>query len=195
MRSTPNPPRIQLRTLTELALAIALATVLDLVSKSMPMPRALHGGSISLHMLPILVVAFRHGWRLGALAGAGYGVVNFLLGMHIIHLLQPLLDYPVAFGAVGLAGLGAPRPVAADQALELTLILRLRLSFWIVVGNGGRFLAHFLSGIIFWAQYAPPDQPVWIWSLLYNGAYMAPETILDILLLQLMLRRIFRYVA
>ena len=158
------------------------------------MPRALHGGSISLHMLPILVIAFRHGWRLGSLAGAGYGVVNFVLGMHVVHPIQPLLDYPIAFGAVGLAGLGAPGRGRGRPA-HLTSFLRIRLSFWILIGNSGRFSAHFLSGIIFWAQNAPADQPVWLWSLAYNGAYMAPETILDILLLQLMLRRIFRYIS
>ena len=194
MEDQKTPIPIPLQTLTELSLAVALAAVLDLFSKTMPIPRPMYGGSISLHTLPLLVIAFRHGWRLGMLAGAGYGIVNFILGMHIIHPIQPLLDYPIAFGAVGIAGLGSPRTSPRGHP-PLTPILRLRFGCWILLGNGGRFLAHFLSGIVFWSQNAPADQPVWLWSLAYNGAYMLPETIIDILLLQLMLRRILRYVT
>ena len=185
---------MQLRTLTELALAISLAAVLDMVSKSMPLPRLIQGGSISLHALPIIIVAFRHGWRLGMVAGSGYGLINFVLDMHIVHPIQVPLDYPVAFAAVGLAGLGSRR-FAGSTRESLTLGLRLHLGLWVFVGEGLRFLAHFVSGIVFWGNNAPAGQPVWLFSLIYNGTYMLPETIIDILLLQLMLRRILSYIA
>ena len=178
------------RLLTEMALAIALATVLDLVSKSVPIPRLYHGGSLSLHMLPIFIIAFRHGWRVGTASAAGYGVVNFIMGPFIVHPIQVPLDYLVAFSVVGLAGLGTFRRSGATTP---TPSLRIRIALWVIFANALRFTAHFVSGIVFWAENAPEGQAVWIYSLLYNGSYMMPETVVDILLLQLMLRRIFPY--
>ena len=183
-----------LRQLTEIALAIALAAVLDIASKSFPVPRLMQGGSVSLQMLPIFIVAFRHGWRLGVTAGACYGVVNFLLDMYVVHPIQVPLDYPIAFGLVGFAGLGHPlMPQRGPEMPVFSLGVRLRLAFWVGLGEGLRFLAHFVSGIVFWSQNAPAGQPVWLYSLGYNATYMIPETIIDILLLQLILRRILSY--
>ena len=183
-----------LRQLTEIALAIALAAVLDIAAKSIPVPRLRQGGSVSLQMLQIFIVAFRHGWRLGVTAGACYGLVNFLLDMYVVHPIQVPLDYPIAFGLVGFAGLGHPlMPQRGPEMPVFSLGVRLRLAFWVGLGEGLRFLAHFVSGIVFWSQNAPAGQPVWLYSLGYNATYMIPETIIDILLLQLMLRRILSY--
>ena len=41
-----------------------------------------------------------------------------------------------------------------------------------------RFLCHFLSGMIIWDVYAPEGQPIWLYSLTYNGSYMLVETVL-----------------
>lgn len=173
---------MKVRLYAELAVAIALAAVLDLISKSLPLPRLPYGGSISLRALPILIIALRHGARAGVTAGGAYGVVDFLIHPVFVHPLQLLLDYPVALGALGCAGLlwegGAPWS-------------RTRLLLGIVLGCSLRLLAHFVSGVVFFAQFAPEGQPLWLYSLAYNASYLIPETIVLILLMQLILRRMY----
>jgi thiamine transporter ThiT len=63
------------------------------------------GGSISLQMLPLLVFALRWGAGPGIVVGVAYGFLHSLQDMFVVHPLQYLLDYPIAFGLVGLAGL------------------------------------------------------------------------------------------
>ena len=66
------------------------------------------GGSFGLEMLPILFIAVRRGVLPGLVAGALFGLLQ-LAGVagtpYIYHPVQALLDYPLAFGALGLAGL------------------------------------------------------------------------------------------
>ena len=171
---------MSVRLYAELAVAIALAAVLDLISKSLPLPRLPYGGSISLRALPILIIAFRHGTRAGVMAGGGYGVVDFLIHPVFVHPIQLLLDYPIALGTLGCAGW-----VRGQRAV----LSRGQIVLGILLGCGLRLTAHFISGIVFFAQFAPAGQPGWQYSLSYNSAYMVPETIILIVLAPLIMRR------
>lgn len=173
------------RILTEIAAAVALATVLGLFK--IPLPHLIYGGSVSLETLPVLVVACRRGWRPGALAGAALGTVDFLLKPVVVHPAQVLLDYPVAFGVLGWAA-GLLGCVSASTAVDHPSLARLRVLAGILAGNGARLAAHFASGIIFFAAYAPAGQPVWLYSLLYNLSYLVPQVVFHIILLQLVMR-------
>jgi thiamine transporter len=177
---------VNTRTQAELALAVALAAGLSFYK--IKLPHLLYGGSVSLHALPILVAAFRHGWRGGLAAGAVYGGVNFVITPYYVHPAQVLLDYPLAYASVGLAGLAARGPGAVGEPLS-----RWRILSGLALGMGARFAAHFLSGVVFFSQFAPEGQPAWLYSLLYNASYVIPEFIIYILLLQLILRRILLY--
>ncbi len=95
------------RRLSEIGIGIALAAVLSLLR--VKLPHLLYGGSVSLHMLPILLVAIRHGPRAGVVAGAAYGLVNFLLTPYFVHPIQLVLDYPAAFASLGAVSLLATR--------------------------------------------------------------------------------------
>ena len=88
------------RILVEIALTIALAVVLNLV-KLWRMP---YGGDVSLEMLPILVLALRRGWKPGVVAGALYGLVSLMFGAVVVHWAQFVLDYPLAYALVVVAG-------------------------------------------------------------------------------------------
>ncbi|MDP2234770.1 MAG: energy-coupled thiamine transporter ThiT, partial [Actinomycetota bacterium] len=94
----------RVRTLVEIALTIALAAVLNTL-KIWRMPNA---GTVSFVMLPIIVLGLRRGVAVGLVAGALYGVVDFFVDpFPPVHWVQYVLDYPIAYAAVGLAGLFA----------------------------------------------------------------------------------------
>lgn len=153
--------------LVEAALCIALSAVLGLI-KLWEMPQ---GGSISLEMLPLIVFAMRRGVGPGVFAGVLYGVVNYLLAPVTVHWVQVLLDYPVAHGLVGLAGIFAPLwrrmwDASPRKAVGAALLPG------VAIGVLGRFCAAFVSGVVFFSQYAPEGMPGWLYSLAYNGTYL-----------------------
>ncbi|MDR7567131.1 MAG: energy-coupled thiamine transporter ThiT [Armatimonadota bacterium] len=156
------------RWMAEVAVAVALSAALGML-KVYQLPQ---GGSITAgSMVPVYFVALRWGARRGILAGVLTGLVNFLLEPVFLHPVQFLLDYPVAFGALGLAGLLRPVPWVG-----------------VVVGGAGRFCAHFLSGVVFFRQYAPPGVSPVVYSAVYNGSYMLPEVGISVVLTLLLLR-------
>lgn len=155
--------RFEIRKLTEIALLIAIAFVLDLIASIIPSP-FLYGGSISLAMLPIFVIGLRYDWKVGLLSGLALGFLSTLNNPYIIHPIQYLLDYPIAYGVVGLSG------VFKDQTNRLGRFLA-----GIVLGSFLRYLAHGFSGIIFFSEYALMEgKDPWVYSfILYNLPYMA----------------------
>ena len=119
------------RVLTEAAIAVALSFVLGLfVLFKMPF-----GGSVSLEMIPLILLSLRQGRRVGVVAGATYGLLDLAIDPFVVHPLQLLLDYPLAFGVLGLAGLFKPTVSGCDPrrhgrragALLVPLPLRRRL--------------------------------------------------------------------
>jgi thiamine transporter len=175
---------IPLRMATEISIGIALAVVLGLISKLIQMP---YGGSINLSAVPLLILALRHGVRIGCITGGLYGVVDFLLNPFIFHPVQIILDYPIAFGLLGFSALGFSSSIGQSDLLQ-----RLRVALGIILGNAMRLAAHFVSGMVFFAEYAPEDQPVWLYSLSYNASYIVPEAIIEIMLVQFILRFVRR---
>lgn len=151
------------------AMCIALASVLSCI-KLWAMP---FGGSVTLlSMLPLLLFAYCYGTMPGLVLGALYGVLQFLLdGARFAALgaIPNLLDYPIAFGLLGLAG------VFGKLENE-----KLGLSLGFFLGVAGRCFASFLSGVIFYAEYAPEGMNPAVYSIAYNGAYLLPECILCI---------------
>ncbi len=151
------------RLLLEIALTIALAAVLSMFT----IWRMPQGGSVSLSMLPLFVLAFRRGLLPGLAAGALYGLVDLLVNPFIVHWVQLLLDYPVAYMLVGLSG-------AVSGALHRSLRARdtrrtaLLIGVGVILGAAGRYVAHFLSGLVFFGHFAPEGQPVWLYSAIYN---------------------------
>ena len=159
------------RTMSVGAMCMALSSVLSLI-KLWDMP---FGGSITpASMLPLLLFAYCYGTVPGLTLGALYGVMQFLLdGMRFAALgaIPNLLDYPIAFGLLGLAGLFNRMPNE-----------RLGLALGFFAGCFGRFLASFTSGVVFYAQWAPEGMNPAVYSIVYNGSYMLPECILCIVI-------------
>ena len=158
------------RVLTEAALAVALSFVLGfIVLFKMPF-----GGSVSLEMIPLIVLALRQGWRVGVVAGAAYGLLDLVIDPYVVHPLQLLLDYPLAFGALGLAGLFKPTIRGAVIGATVAVL--------------ARFVCHFLSGVIFFASYAPEGWNPYLYSAAYNAAYLVPSLAIAIVVTVVLLK-------
>jgi thiamine transporter len=161
-------------TLVEIGLTVALSAVFSLIAVRLPINVA--GGSISFAMLPILVIALRRGVAAGVAAGVAFGLIDYFIEPYFVAYAQVALDYFVAFGAVGLAGLGcgAYQRAAAESRTKGAM---LAIPF-ILLGGTGRFVAAWLSGIVFFGQNAPAGQPVWLYSVVYNLGYIVPSILL-----------------
>lgn len=150
------------------AVCMALSSVLSLV-KVLEMPQ---GGSVTAaSMLPIILFAYAYGAGPGLTLGAVYGVLQFILKPYFYSLPQMLLDYPIAFGTIGLAGFFGK---SKNQYLGLTL--------GTVVACFGRLAAAVASGVLFFASYAPDGMNPFVYSLGYNAGYMIPECIICVVL-------------
>lgn len=151
--------------MVETAIMIALAVVLSFV-KVFEMPQ---GGTISLTMIPLLLLAFRRGPVAGIIGGVMYGVISIIIDGVIYHPLSILLDYTLAYGALGIAGF------FKKSYAGITL--------GCIAGVALRYVCSVLSGALLFAEYAPEGMNPWIYSLGYNATYMVPELIICVVAL------------
>ncbi|HHV59097.1 MAG TPA: energy-coupled thiamine transporter ThiT [Clostridiaceae bacterium] len=160
--------------LAEAGIMIAIAQALSYVTV-FQMPQ---GGSITPgSMIPIILFAIRWGPKKGILAGAVYGVLQFILGPKwSFHPVSLIFDYPVAFGLLGLAGLFRNTSTGIAGGT--------------VLGVLGRFLCHVISGVVVFASYAPEGQHPLLYSMIYNGSFLLPELIISLVVVLLVARAI-----
>ncbi len=157
------------KVLAEMAIAIALATVLSYI-KIFNMP---YGGSVTLgSMVPILLISFRRDVKIGVITGVIYGFVQMFLDGWFYSPVGMFLDYPLAFGVIGIAGLFKKQPILG-----------------VVIALTGRFISHFISGVVFFGMYAPEGMSPVVYSAVYNGAYMIPEMVISAILIYLLIQR------
>lgn len=159
------------RILSEAAVLVALAGALNFV-KIFTLPQ---GGSITAGaMVPICWFALRRGAKWGIFAGVVFSFVVMLnpVDFYVVNPAQLLLDYPIAFGALGLAGAFRRHPLVG-----------------VGVGILGRFLSHFASGVIFFSMFAPTGMSPLLYSALYNGSYLSGEFVVTVLIMFLLVKR------
>ncbi len=177
-RLNADPTRWGVAAVAEIAVAVALAAVLGQL-RLFVMPQ---GGSVSLELLPLVFVAVRRGVVPGLAAGFLYGVLQVgLPGAYVLHPAQALLDYPLAFMATALAGFVHVGPLTGRRGA-------LQLLAAVTVAVAGRLVFHFLSGLVFFAEYAPHWEAPWLYALTYNLLFLAPEGALSVVLLWPLLR-------
>jgi thiamine transporter len=164
--------------LVEVAVFTALAFLLDLVSNFVFSRIWPQGGSVSIAMVPVFLMAYRWGIKGGVLTGFLLGLLQFVLGYSQIYTpIQGIIDYLVAFAVVGLAGVIASQIKNAVQQGQKSKWMVYAI-VGILFGSLLRFLSHFYTGIVFFGEYAPKGQPVALYSLIYNGTYMVPSFII-----------------
>ena len=197
--------KMNTRRLTESAMLLAIAIVLELVSK-MFIPEQPFGGQITLvSMLPVVLIGYRHGMKWGFVAAFTYALLEMAIGMKTVSaaflpgyfgdgtmvlkaIIMCLLDYLLAFTVLGLGGLFRNRIKRPGVGLLCGSLVAL----------SARFVCHILSGYILfsgWAEWfftqdgfpawgaklaesLSPAALGWVYSIVYNGMYMVPEIIL-----------------
>ena len=193
------------RRLTESAMLLAMAIVLELVSK-MFIPEMPFGGQITLvSMLPVVLISYRHGVKWGLVAGVTYALIEMAIGAKTVAAaFQPgyfgdgvmllnafimcVLDYLVAFTVLGLGGCFRNQIKSRGAGLLCGSLVAL----------GARYVAHIASGYILfagWAEWFFTQEgfPAWgaalaealspqmlgfVYSVVYNGMYMVPEMVI-----------------
>ena len=188
MSTATTKSHLRIRALCEGAIMLALAIVLNLVSKPIfaNMP---NGGSISLAMFPILFYAHRWGLGNGLLMGFAYGLLDMLLdGGYAWGWQSIILDYLAAYTALGLGGLFKGKDWGIFPGVAL--------------GCLGRFAVHHISGITIYKILVPTEVEGFgvfsnphIYSLVYNGVYMLPNTIIAIVIAALLFVPLKKYFA
>ena len=166
--------KTQTRILVEGALMIALTLVLSYV-KIFDLP---YGGSISLEMIPLVLMSFRNGTKAGVLTSFAYSILGLILGFSNVMYCPTMftqfacimLDYVLAFTVLGFssffAGLfGEKKGLGVVMGSIIVCLLR--------------FVCSYISGAWLWGAYMPDTfSNVWWYSFVYNGSYMFPNTII-----------------
>lgn len=159
--------KLDTRIMARIGIALALATILHFI-KILDLPNG--AGSINLgSMVPILIIAFTYGPEIGMLTGFLFGIIYLIISPYILHPIQVLFDYPLPFMAVGLAG------YFKNQKLLGTFI-----------GMFIRFIFHFISGILFFGEFAPEGWSPMIYSLVVNGSVVAGNLIVILVIISLL---------
>lgn len=159
--------------LLEGSMMLTLAIILGEFVKLFKMPM---GGSVTLGgMVPLFLFSFRWGGRKGLLVGAVYGILDIVIaGFDAVHPISIILDYPLAFAMIGLAGFFKRTSVGYIGG--------------ILTGVVGRFICHVVSGVVFFANYAPEGQTPLVYSILYNGTFLLPELVITMVLTLVMVK-------
>ena len=179
-----NRGRSATRMLCEGAIMVALAQILSYI-KLMELP---NGGSLTPAMFPILLFGLRWGLKDGLLAGFVFGLLQLIFdGAYAWGWQSMLLDYLVAFTPLGLSGLFKGKAWGIFPGT--------------VLGCAGRFVIHYISGITIYRIAAPTevlgtvfDNPE-LYSLVYNGSYMLPNTVLALVIAALLYVPMKKYYA
>ena len=170
------------RTIAEIGIFAALGYVLDFLAGTYSQGLFASGGSIGIAMICVFIITYRRGFIPGILVGLIMGLLDIVDGFYAIGktwydtFFQIMLDYVVAYPLAAI-GAGIFRRLVINANTKGKLVTYVTLGS--ITGGLLKFIAHFLSGVIFWGD---DSGMVWsefhgkpgLYSFLYNGAYMLP---------------------
>ncbi len=151
------------------AMAIALAFLTSML-KLIELPM---GGSITMFsMLFIALIGYWYGLGAGLTTAFAYGILQLIIKPYVISFPQMIIDYPFAFGALGLSGFFSNSKYGLLKGY--------------LTGVFGRFVFAVLSGVIFFGAYAPDNFPnPFAYSVAYNGSYIGVEALITMILISI----------
>jgi thiamine transporter len=149
------------------AVAIALSFALS-YARLFRMPQ---GGSITFaSVLPLIIYSMMFGTRRGVLVCLIYGTLQALQDPYILHPMQFLLDYPLAYGLVGVSGFFADKKLFKNKHIINFLLGG-------IVAVCLRYACHVCSGVFAFADYFYWDEELMstyataaTYSLAYNSS-------------------------
>lgn len=175
--------------MVETALLVAVATVLSMLKIDMPM-----GGGLTIcSMLPIILLSHRYGWKWGLVSSTVYSLLQLVLGLDnvsyatnaIMAIGIILLDYVIAYMVIGLSGITEKFLGKTRSAVIVGIIATFTL----------RFICHVITGAWIWDVLWPNDYGMSsiVYSLAYNGWYMAAETVITIAVAMIVYKPLKKY--
>lgn len=169
------------RMLSNAAICLALSFVLSYI-KIFDLPQ---GGAVTAaSLLPLIAFAYGYGAVPGLAMGIAYGFLQMIQDPYIVGAVQAVLDYPLAFGAIALAGLARKLPDRYGWLVGIALV------------GVGRFVCHTLSGVVFFADYAQGSglSPL-VYSLSYNSFVFVDLVICAVVMAVSQVRATFKRMA
>ena len=158
--------KMDVNIMVKTSILIAIAYVLNQIT----LYRMPQGGSVTpFSMLFLVLVGYLFGVKQGVIAGVVFGLLDLLINPYVIHPIQLILDYPLAFGALGIGALVRNH----KNGLIKTYL----------IGILGRFIVASLSGIIFFLDVTSGVWAGLIVAISYNFTYIAVEGLMTILIL------------
>lgn len=177
--------RNDLRILVEGAIFAGLAMALEYV----PHDLGVSSVQLSYGLIPLGVYSLRRGPVPGMLAGLVWGLLDMWLrgSGSLLNPVQIILEYPVAFGVVGLIGITAPY---VQQHLRAGNVKRAVAGAvgGFIIGDFLKYLCHYFAGVFFWGSYAPKGQSAWLYSLIINGGSFIANLIMGVIVFALLVR-------
>lgn len=155
---------------TKVMVTSAILVAMSIALNQIVLFRMPQGGSVTaFSMLPIVLCAVFFGLRRGLMAGMCVGLIDLIFNPYVIHPVQMILDYPLAFGALAFSALFFTKKFGIIPAY--------------LGGMMSRYLCAVLSGIVFFGEYAPEGFNAISWSLWYNITYLGVEAALTVAVL------------
>lgn len=159
--------KLRSKSLVYASICIAMSFALSYI-RFLELPQ---GGSITFaSLLPLIIYSYIFGSRKGVIAGVIYGFLQFIQAPWFYHPVQFLLDYPIAFAAIGITGIF--REIKLFNGKRL-----LQFAIGAVVAVIFRYLSHVVSGIFVFGSGDPENYGAVAWSFLYNAFSLADMAI------------------
>lgn len=176
--------------MVECSVLIAVSIILSFIK----IYEAPLGGSVTLFsMVPLMIISIRHGlgWGLGSSfifsvfklwMGAGnFAYVPTVKGIIVVILL----DYLLAYTAIGLAGAFRKLKLSENEKTNVTVTTTMGVVLACVV----RFMSHFVNGAVVWYEITKNGDwneyvhtvGMWVYSFVYNITYIGPEAVMTII--------------
>lgn len=161
-----NRGRLTVKQLAFCAMSVALGTVLSNI-KLFHFP---YGGSVTLlSMFVICLPGYFFGLGAGLMTGVAHGILQLLIDPYVLYPMQFVVDYLLAFGALGLSGIFCNSKFGLIKGY--------------IAGILGRYVFTVISGWIFFGAYAWEGWAPLPYSLAYNGSYIFSETVITLIIL------------
>lgn len=181
------------RAIAEIAIFAAIAFILDFIQEKIwnLTPLFPNGGSIGFAMVPIMIISFRRGIICGGICGLITGLLQMLGGVYAIGgskwqwydvFCQILLDYTLTYCAVGILSGIIFHLLSVEKSNKYNISI---IILGVIIGGLGKFLCHYLAGVIFWQSFEIFGMSVSasLYSFIYNGLYCIPNIIVCLIII------------